>query len=93
MPKTTQVGNAGKYDQISERLSLDLKADVVLLLVLNGRHGTGLSVSANPAKPGALEKAHGGGLAAMLRYAADALDAGEPANGARITVDLDGEQH
>ena len=93
MAKTTQHGNRGKYDEISERLSLDLKADVVLLLVLNGRHGTAMSVSVNPAKPGALEKAHGGGLAAMLRYAADAIDAGEQPNGVRTTVDVDREQH
>jgi hypothetical protein len=83
---TGQSGNKGAYDHISENLSRDLKADAVLLLVVKGRLGTGLSVSVNAAKPGAMEMSMGGGLAAVLRRIADQLDAGEPPNGIRTTV-------
>lgn len=89
---TSQVGEAGKYDAIAERLSLDLKAAGVVLIVIDGRHGSGLSVSINPAKPHARELSSGGLLAQALRAAADQIDAGGAWTGTRITVVADGEQ-
>jgi hypothetical protein len=84
--KTSQTGHAGKYDEICERLSLDLKASAVVLIVVDGRHGHGMSVSVDPAKPGAVAMATGGELAQLIRNVADQLDAGEAPGGVRGTV-------
>ena len=86
MSKTYQSGNAGKHDEACERLSLELDASAVVLIVVDGKHGSCMSVSVNPARPGAAQLASGARLAAMLRYAADHLDAGERPNGVRATV-------
>lgn len=84
--RTVQDGRSGNYDAICERLSLDLKAAAVVLLVIGGRHGSGMSVSVDP-KGGIARVAMGGNeLAALLREMADALEAGEGPAGARVTV-------
>lgn len=82
--KTTQLGQSGKYDEITENLCRDLNAGAVVLIVLEGRHGTGMSVAAQPDHRGL---AFGEGLAELLRTAAGKLDSGEVTGprGARFT--------
>lgn len=83
MKVTSQEGRSGRYDEICERLSLDLKAAATVLIVVGGRHGSGMSVSIDP-KGGLLQMAMGGGeLADLLRSMADQLDAGAGPNGVR----------
>lgn len=82
--RTTQLGREGKYDQIAQTLCKDLKAGAVVLVVLDGRHGNGMSVSASP---GHQELAFGVGLAELLHKMAEQLETGAvtgPA-GARFT--------
>lgn len=87
--KPAQVGRAGRYDEIAERLAHDLKAAAVVLLVVDGRHGNGMSISADPRRGGA-PLALGDGLAALLRIMADKLDSGEASpNGVRLSGDME----
>jgi len=90
--KTSQVGNAGKYDETTERLSVELDATAIVLIVIDGKRGNGMSVSVNPARPGALEMFAGAGLARVLRAAADKLDGGERPNGIRVTTGIGRER-
>jgi len=70
-------GNAGKYDEVAERLMGDLKADAVLLIVRNGRlGGSGFSCALDPGKPGGYELAMGFSVPRLLREMADAIEAG-----------------
>jgi len=83
MKHTFQQGHAGRYDEICERLALDLKAAAAVLIVIGGRHGSGMSVSVDP-KGGLTGVAMGGDeLAALLREMAEKLEAGEGPDGAR----------
>lgn len=59
MKLTKQVGDAGKYDEIAERLSLDLNAAAVVLVVVGGRHGDGMSVALDPMRMGGRAVARG----------------------------------
>jgi hypothetical protein len=82
--RSTQLGREGKYDQIALALCKDLKAGAIILVVVDGRHGNGMSVSAGPQHLGL---AMGTGLAELLRKMAEQLETGAvtgPA-GARFT--------
>jgi hypothetical protein len=83
--KTTQVGQASRYQGICEQLGHDLKATAVVLIVVDGRMGSGFCCSIAPEKPGAVELSHGGGLAATLRVMADRLESGEGPSGVGFT--------
>ena len=83
--KTTQVGQASRYQGICEQLGHDLKATATVLIVVDGRMGNGFCCSIDPAKPGAIELSHGGGLASMLRAMAERLEGGEAPAGAGLT--------
>lgn len=84
MRHTFQQGRSGRYDEICERLGLDLKAAAAVLIVIGGRHGSGMSVSIDP-KGGLTGVAMGGDeLAALLREMADKLDAGQGPDGVRV---------
>lgn len=86
--KTTQVGREGKYDEIAQRLCHDLKAGAVVLIVINGRLGNGMSVSASAGNEGL---AFGDGLADLLHAMAGQIESGNvtgPA-GARFTSGLE----
>lgn len=86
MKHTVQQGAAGNYDAVCERLSLDLKAAGTVLIVIGGRHGSGMSVTLDP-KGGVTENPMGSDeLARMLREVADKLDDGEGPCGTRITA-------
>lgn len=77
--RTVVSGREGKYDDISERLSLDLKAKAVVLVVIEGRLGSGMSVSIDPKREGAFELAQGGGLAEiMMKVALDLAGGARP---------------
>jgi len=43
--KTLQAGEPARYQRITETLAKDLKARAVLLIVIEGRHGSGMAVS------------------------------------------------
>lgn len=83
--KTTQVGEASRYQGICEQLGHDLKATACVLIVIDGRLGNGFCCSINPAKPGARELAHGAALAEILRAMARKLEAGEQPTGVGFT--------
>jgi hypothetical protein len=86
MKTTLQEGHAGNYDIVCERLGLDLKAAAVVLLVLGGRHGSGMSVCIDP-KGGLSQVAMGGlELASLLRECAEKIEAGHGPQGARYTA-------
>lgn len=86
MKHTAQQGSAGRYDEICERLGLDLKAAAVVLIVVEGRHGSGMSVSVDPKGGHARMLVGGDLLSALLRKMADQLDAGAGPGGARFTA-------
>jgi hypothetical protein len=70
-------GNAGKYDEVAERLMRDLKADACVLIVRNGRlGGNGMSCAVDPSKPGGIELATGWAMPELLRRMADMIEAG-----------------
>ena len=83
--KTTQVGEASRYQGICEQLGHDLKATACVLIVVDGRMGNGFCCSVNPSRPGAFELSQGGGLAAMLRNMADRIEGGEEPAGVGLT--------
>lgn len=85
MKHTVQAGNAGKYDQICERLGLDLKAAAVVLIVVDGRHGNGMSVCIDP-KGEHADIGGGAQLAELLRRMAEMIEAGERPDGTRLTA-------
>jgi hypothetical protein len=90
--KTTQVGEASRYQDICGQLGHDLKATACVLIVVDGRLGNGLCVAIDPSRPNARDLAHGGGLAAMLRNMADVIEGGEqPAGVGFMTFDPAGE--
>ena len=74
--RTVVSGREGKYDDIVERLSLDLKAKAVVLVVIDGRLGSGMSVSIDPRREGAFELAQGGGLALIMARVAEDIARG-----------------
>jgi len=84
MKHTFQRGRSGRYDEICERLGLDLKAAAAVLIVIGGRHGDGMSASFDP-KGGVTGNPIGEGeLAALLREMAEKLEAGERPDGVRF---------
>jgi hypothetical protein len=80
LKKETQVGPEGKYEHIVAQLTRDLDADHVVLVVINGRHGTGCSTG------------HREGLAVrgveilpgLLRNVASQLDGGAGPDGVGV---------
>jgi hypothetical protein len=67
-------GQAGRYDEVGEQLLRDLKADGIVLIVMGGRLGQGMSCAVDPNKPGGRELAMGftmpellESIAAMIR--------------------------
>ena len=89
MTETKQVGRAGKYDEIAERLCKDLKAGAIVLIVVDGRHGHGMAVSVNGQSDHRM-LAFGDGLAELLHASARQLETGAVAGpaGARFTSGL-----
>lgn len=75
---TVQLGPEGRYQVICETLGRDLKADAVVLIVIKGRHGTGMSVSTGK---GNHELGYGSKLVAILRAVADDIEAGGQPDG------------
>ena len=86
MKKTKQHGDSGRYDEICERLGLDLKAAACVLIVRGGRHGDGMSVSIDPRGGFARMVSDGSELAELLRRMADLIEAGAGPAGARVTA-------
>jgi hypothetical protein len=84
--KTTQVGEASRYQGICEQLGHDLKATACVLIVVEGRHGHGFCASFDLSKPRARDLAHGRALVQMLRNMADALEGGEQPAGVGLTT-------
>jgi hypothetical protein len=76
------VGNPGRYDRHAEAVRDVTKARVVVLLVLDGEHGNGFSVTGKGAD--AVEAVQSGEVSYMLRAMADII-LGNPPDGVRIT--------
>lgn len=84
----TVVGHAGRYDDIAEKALREADAKGVVLIVIEGKHGFGMSVPTRP------EAAIGVNmhLPALLRAAADLIEQGHGPDGVRITTEgLNGE--
>lgn len=80
----TTIGHPGRYDAHAARVLRETKADGVLMVVLNGDKGFGMSFSVDPKKPGAVALASGVGLAEMLRAIANDIDGGAGPDGVRL---------
>lgn len=63
----------GKYDACAEAMLHATGGRVIVLLVVDGINGTGMSMSVDAGRAGALPD-----LAAMLREVASKLEAGKP---------------
>lgn len=61
------IGEGGKYDRQCETILLTTNAQGVALIVVDGVHGSGFSVSTRGTRPGRA-------MAAALRAAADDID-------------------
>jgi hypothetical protein len=44
----------GKYDEVCTKVRHEAQADGVILIIMNGKHGTGFSMQASPEKTAAL---------------------------------------
>lgn len=62
----------GKYDDQAERLINELRAEMVMLFVLNGKDGHGMSVCLNASEPDA--KKLSDGIPNLLRHMADMIE-------------------
>lgn len=69
-------GQAGRYDEIAERLMRDLRADAVVLIVRNGRLGEGMSCAVDPNKPGGIALAMGHTMPELLERVAASIRLG-----------------
>ena len=78
-----QEGRGGKFDEICERLARDLKASAVVLVVVGGQRGTGMSVSVDPNGGHASLTVGGDELAAILFEVAERIAAGAGPAGIR----------
>lgn len=68
------VGNPGRYDHVAAHLVRELAAEAVLVLVIQGNKGNGVSVAGRGFS--AIERRHE--IADILRGVADMLEEGEP---------------
>ena len=75
------VGHAGRYDDIAVRALGDAEAEGVVLLVVNGKRGFGMSVSTRPEASIVVNMQ----LPALLRSVADLIEQGHGPDGVRIT--------
>jgi hypothetical protein len=75
MGKHQLTGDPSKYDAICTQLCRDLKAQAVILMVLEGREGNGMSC-AGRGQYATIGVPHV--LAAYLRSLADKIEAGQP---------------
>jgi hypothetical protein len=75
------IGEAGRYDEQAIVALDETGADVIVLIVVNGKHGHGLSVSSNDSGGEALIKS--GILSRMLHAIADDIATAEP-TGVRV---------
>lgn len=73
MGKKMLYGVPSKYDQITTNLCRDLKAKAVVLMVIEGREGTGMCVATRPDSVGF---GHPEVLGDFLRSMADTMSAG-----------------
>lgn len=76
------MGNPGKYDDVTERALEETGAECVALIVINGKKGTGFSVSGNGMA--AMENVRSGRLSALLRLMAEQIASARP-DGVRAT--------
>lgn len=77
-----QAGSPGAYDQEAERLLVEMRAKAVVVIVLEGKRGFGMSVSCSPNAAAQMHVA----LPALLRAVADGIDGGAGPDGVRVTV-------
>lgn len=82
MGNESQAGHAGRYDAEAMRVLVEQDAKVVVLVVMEGKLGFGLSVSV---RPEAATAVYGAKLAAILHAVADQIGGGAPPDGVRLT--------
>lgn len=78
------IGHPGRYCAQAARVLRETKADAVVMVVVNGDKGFGMSFSVDPRKPGAVALASGVGLAEVLRAIANDIDGGAGPDGVRL---------
>lgn len=83
MRKEKVVGHAGRYDDIAIRAREEAGAKGVVLIVVDGKHGFGMSV---PTRPGAAVGVNMH-LPALLRSVADLIEQGHGPDGVRVTTE------
>jgi predicted nuclease of predicted toxin-antitoxin system len=77
----TQMGQAGRYDNLTDRVLGETDADGVILVVLGGNKGSGFTLSC---KAEVTERLHDA-LPSMLRQIADTIESGAQPTGVRVT--------
>lgn len=82
MARQTVFGQAGPYDDQARRVLIETGAALAVVIVLDGKHGRGISVASDTSRPGAAEMAMGGiPLATLLRQMASVLEGGYQPDG------------
>lgn len=84
MPRMAEkvVGHAGRYDDIAIRALKEAQAKGVVMIVIEGKHGFGMSVPTLPEAIGV--SMH---LPALLRSVADLIEQGHGPDGVRLTTE------
>lgn len=75
------VGHAGRYDEIAIRALMEAQAKGLVMIVIDGKHGFGLSVSALPESAVAVNMS----LPELLRRVADCIEQRAVPDGIRVT--------
>jgi len=83
MRKERVVGHAGRYDDIAIRALEEAGAKGVVLIVVEGKHGFGMSVPTRPEASIVVNMQ----LPALLRSVADLIEQGHGPDGVRVTME------
>ena len=78
-------GTEGRYDEHAIRVLKATEATAVVLIVVGGNKGYGLSVAVDPRSPEGIGIGMGERLPELLRLAADAIENASGPDGLRVT--------
>ena len=84
------IGKRGRYDDLAQLVRREARAGVVIVLVLDGKHGHGFSVCQR--RDGVTEPVHGAKLAEFLRMMAEEIELDPTPSGFSSHVESDGSK-
>lgn len=82
MGQDTILGHEGRYDADAQRILREQEAKAVLVVVIEGKKGFGMSMACLPE---ARDLGFGAKFAALLRRVAESIDGGATPDGLRLT--------